>query len=46
MSIYTLRNVILYNVTSARSTIAKYLSTAKIGLDVTSVLILIALIII
>ena len=40
----TLRNAVLYNATSVRDIIIQYLSTAEMRFDVTSALVLIALI--
>ena len=44
ISISTLRNVTLYNTSSVRSIIIWHLSTAKIKFNITSLLVLIALI--
>ena len=43
MLISTLRNATLCDATSVRSIIVQYLSTAKMGFDITSALVLIAL---
>ena len=44
MFIFTLRNAVLYNTLSVRSIIVQHLSTAKMRFNITSALILIALI--